>query len=480
MPQSHEAKRGKHMASPSTTKKAHSSSTSRHKRVVLCCAVLGVLAALYGTGYVYFSDHFVPRTSINGQNVSNFTQAQVAQQIEEAVKNYSASVEGQGLSLTLAANEIGLQVDSKLHAQRAHEMTQAVRWPLDLIWPQTLFVEDSVFLDDAALHALVGTAVENFNKNATPPANAVARYNDAQQSFSISPASTGTQLNADSVLNQIKQGVLHMDSHIELGSDCLEQPTIKSENVQLEEATDRANQMLATSVTLMRDGTEVATISGRDVHDYINVAEDFSINLDQEGLESWAEENLVQKVNSSDETNEYNMDLNTFAEALAQRLSEGSTKPIEADMSTTQVRPKESEGAHERGRHVDINLSTQYARLYDSNSQVLWRSYFVSGNTSLDRGTPTGSFTLNAKRKDQVLIGADEDEDGEPDYKSPVKYWMPFKGNIVGLHDAPWRSSFGGSIYSWNGSHGCINLPPEKAAELFQLIQVGDLVYVHW
>ena len=93
---------------------------------------------------------------------------------------------------------------------------------------------------------------------------------------------------------------------------------------------------------------------------------------------------------------------------------------------------------------------------------------------------PTGTFEIRAKARNQTLIGADTDKDGEPDYKSHVDYWMPFVGNMVGLHDAPWRSSFGGSIYKTNGSHGCVNLPPSKAAELFSLVHVGDSVVVHW
>ncbi|MEE1273363.1 MAG: L,D-transpeptidase, partial [Olegusella sp.] len=61
-----------------------------------------------------------------------------------------------------------------------------------------------------------------------------------------------------------------------------------------------------------------------------------------------------------------------------------------------------------------------------------------------------------------------------------VTYWMPFIGNDVGLHDASWRSQFGGSIYQYNGSHGCVNLPTDKAAQLYGLTRVGDKVIVHW
>ena len=52
---------------------------------------------------------------------------------------------------------------------------------------------------------------------------------------------------------------------------------------------------------------------------------------------------------------------------------------------------------------------------------------------------------------------------------------MPFNRNI-GLHDAGWRRSYGGQIYKTNGSHGCINLPPESAKEIYENISKGTPV----
>ena len=49
---------------------------------------------------------------------------------------------------------------------------------------------------------------------------------------------------------------------------------------------------------------------------------------------------------------------------------------------------------------------------------------------------------------------------------------MPFNGGI-GFHDANWRGEFGGAIYKTNGSHGCVNLPPSKAAALYELVYKG-------
>ena len=47
------------------------------------------------------------------------------------------------------------------------------------------------------------------------------------------------------------------------------------------------------------------------------------------------------------------------------------------------------------------------------------------------------------------------------------------------LHDASWRSSFGGNIYKTSGSHGCVNLPPAAAKKIFENIEDGDPVIVY-
>ena len=42
-------------------------------------------------------------------------------------------------------------------------------------------------------------------------------------------------------------------------------------------------------------------------------------------------------------------------------------------------------------------------------------------------------------------------------YESTVQYWMPFVGNVIGMHDADWQPYFGGTRYQdGGGSHGCV------------------------
>ena len=126
---------------------------------------------------------------------------------------------------------------------------------------------------------------------------------------------------------------------------------------------------------------------------------------------------------------------------------------------------------------VEVDLTLQHVYFYQ-DTQCVWDSDCVTGTaTDQEKATPTGVYSLTYKQRDRVLRG--KKVNGKYSYESPVSYWMPFNGGI-GLHDATWRSKFGGTIYQNNGSHGCINLPKDKAAALYNLIDKGTIVVVHY
>lgn len=113
-------------------------------------------------------------------------------------------------------------------------------------------------------------------------------------------------------------------------------------------------------------------------------------------------------------------------------------------------------------------------------------TYFVDGKAVMDcpvvtgnihgHSTPSGTFTLNYKARNITLRGT---EDNGDEYESFVSYWMAFIGASYGLHDATWRSNFGGDIYQYGGSHGCVNMPYKSAAKLYGLIEPGTPVLIY-
>ena len=120
--------------------------------------------------------------------------------------------------------------------------------------------------------------------------------------------------------------------------------------------------------------------------------------------------------------------------------------------------------------YVEIDLGGQHVYMIKDGA-IVWDAPCVTGNVSKNYTTPEGIYSLTYKQTDRILRGAKQ-ADGTYEYESHVDYWMPFNGGI-GLHDADWRSKFGGTIYQYGGSHGCINLPPAKAKILYDLVYTG-------
>lgn len=120
--------------------------------------------------------------------------------------------------------------------------------------------------------------------------------------------------------------------------------------------------------------------------------------------------------------------------------------------------------------YVEINLSKQHLYFWEKGNIII-ESDFVSGNMVKGMATPGGIFPITYKERNAVLKGTN--------YRTPVSYWMPFNGGI-GMHDAPWRKQFGGTIYETNGSHGCINLPVDVAREIYEHVEAGMPVICYY
>ena len=126
------------------------------------------------------------------------------------------------------------------------------------------------------------------------------------------------------------------------------------------------------------------------------------------------------------------------------------------------------------GTYVEVNLSAQYLWFY-KDGEVFLETDIVSGDIAKGRSTKTGVFPLAYKESPSILRGGN----GPNGYETKVQYWMPFYEG-QGLHDADWRGAFGGSIYRSNGSHGCVNLPPWAAAEIYHNISAGTAILIYW
>jgi hypothetical protein len=128
-------------------------------------------------------------------------------------------------------------------------------------------------------------------------------------------------------------------------------------------------------------------------------------------------------------------------------------------------------------KHIIVSISEQH--LYACDGQSLLTDAPVttgaSAITNVNDATPIGTFHITNKIRNTVLAGSDVNGP----WNDPVQYWMPFTAGGDGFHDASWQTfPLGSPLYTTQGSHGCVHLPLDVIATLFNWAQIGTLVTV--
>lgn len=289
------------------------------------------------------------------------------------------------------------------------------------------------------------------------------------QPFTIVPEVAGNSINKEAMTAAVKNAVETGQRTLNLyDADCYEKVQIRSDNQELAQLCENMNKCVNMSITYAF-GDQSEVLQGNVIASWIQGSQGTEININRDEAAAFVK-GLADKYNTAGRehvfkttsgkevtvTGPYGWKLDEAGEieALIGMIRTGESQTREPSYAQQAA----SRSGNDYGNtYVEIDLGQQHMYLYENGAMIL-DAPFVSGNVSKGWTTPPGIFGLYYKQRDKILRGED--------YASPVDYWMPFNGGI-GLHDANWRSTFGGTIYQKSGSHGCINLPPAKAAVLY-------------
>lgn len=164
-------------------------------------------------------------------------------------------------------------------------------------------------------------------------------------------------------------------------------------------------------------------------------------------------------------TVDYEIDKQTLTELLTEQLVE--LKSLEVEVPWLCWRNGEAFDIGDT--YVEIDIPNQ-VMTYVKDGEVLVTTDIVTG-ASWGYPTPPGYYKVENKDTDCWLSGED--------YNVHVDYWIGFIGYQIGIHDADWRTKFGGENYVKNGSHGCVNTPKEAVRVIFENIEPGVPVLVY-
>ena len=445
-----------------------------------------IVAALcaYGIGALVFATHFTPGTTVDGVDASMMTVDELTEALEERSDAYEQHItNADGFDTTIKGSDIALTSDVEHTALEAQNRSVSALWPINIVAPPHLLIDAGVTVDEDALKGAIKSAVDAYNKKAEAPKNAHGTFDEKEGRFVVAAEEHGTAIDADKLCELSLAATRELREEVAVTDAVLKLPAITSDNEKLAAAVAKANDYLdGSSIDLVCDNQVVTTIDNKTIASWIKFDDDLNVAFD--GIYKWLENNETVQEVGYEENDQfvYDFDIQETTDDIHRVLEKDKGDKAQLKRTIVEVKPGVDPNAKELGRHIDINLTDQYVRFYDEKGKVIWESYCVTGGYDAVTGamhhTPTGTFAIEAKDTDVVLRGADLDHDNKPDYESHVNYWMPFLNNDYGLHDADWRSDFGGDIRTYYGSHGCVNLPPDAAEELFHLIKVGDMVIV--
>lgn len=452
-------------------------------------AAMVVVAAgcVYGAGTYYFSNKFFVGTSINGLDCSMRTAAQVEDLIAEKVENYSIDVvtSDQGTE-TIDGNSIDYQYVPDGGVQKLLDQQNPFEWVKGFFKPSTYSAEENISFDENKLQEQLLSLKCAQEENQVAPENAYVAFQDGK--FVIVPETQGSMLDETKAFQVLKDAVSQSQTEVDFSEkDVYQKAAVTQDDPSLASTLEECNNYTKASITYTF-GEETEVLDANTIKDWLQFDENGQFVKNDEAIKQKITEfvaGLAQRHDTlgTDRTftttsgrtitiggGEYGWQINQSEEVnqLFNEIITGQTVTREPLYSSRAAVYGESDIG---STYIEVDLSAQHMYYYQEGS-LIFDSEFVSGNMSYaDRATPTGIYSLYYKRSPDVLRGK-QLADGSYEYETPVTYWMPFCGG-VGFHDANWRSSFGGDIYLTNGSHGCINLPPAKAAELYNIIQTG-------
>ena len=470
---------------------AFSNMSLRKKIAVGCGAAACVLAVVYiGIAQTY-KTKFIEGTSINGIDAGKKTVSEVEDEIEKTVENYSLKLSFRdNRTETIDGDAFDYQYVSDGGVQKLLDEQNIYTWIGGALFgsEKSYTVDEDTQFNEQKLVEGLSNLPEMKTENQVAPTDAYLLLDETTKRYNIVPETEGNVLNVEAVQAYAKSAVSGSVETVDLAqaADTYAAPAIRANDEGLNSQQAALNAFLSTSITYtLPEGTQVLDANVLD--GWISVDDNGYRYVDEEHIAECVDQyvaDLASAVDVEKETstfastnrgmvevdnNEYVIKINQDAEK--EKLLEEVLGNTVTQREPVYSRKDETQDPTFGGTYVEIDIDNQTVYYYE-DGQCLVETPCVTGTGSVPRrSTPTGVFHIYDKQRSRTLYG-DIQPDGSYGYASFVNYWMRFCGGC-GLHDATWRDSFGGDIYWDSGSHGCVNLPYEAAAQMYEIVEEG-------
>lgn len=440
--------------------------------------ILIILIFIYITGLYLFRDRFMPRTYVNGHDFGLTKISEFEKNYEDLSKNFQVDIiaKDKKNSDKITAEEI--KFEEKIGSGFVDQTP--LYWPFASLVDKHYQLDTILKYDDQALTARLNSlkAVQNQSVHST---DAKIIYDKGD--FKVEKEVYGDFIKRD----ELRQAVL---GHF---SDKKEKLNLEEENLYIEPKiiadSDYIKKQLESYKTLYDKKITIdfddrkEEVTGQGIIAMYSKADDGSLVIDEEKVK-----NFVGKLAAKYDTFRTSRIFNATGIGTVKvdggiygwitdrtKTKDEIIAAIKKDEPVT-IKPIYRQDAVSRtvddvgNTYIEVDLARQKLWYYNKGNLEI-ETDIVSGNPTLGNGTPTGTDRIWSRERNRYLTGET--------YRSKVSYWLPINWSGVGLHDADWRSSFGGKIYLSGGSHGCVNVPPAVMKNLYPKTFNGMPVIVY-
>lgn len=438
-------------------------------------AFFTVLAAVYCAFSFKYRTVFLPNTTIGKISVAEMTVDEVKEEIRKEIEGYQLTLEERnGQEEFIYGREIGLTPVYDDYLEKILQNQNPLMWGVCLGKGTSYEQNCMVTYDEDRLKEAVSGLACLKPENITEPVSAHLAFDDG--GLTIVPEERGNRPDPKRLLEAAGAAAASLTPRISLDAlGIYQEPEVLQDSEELLKQKEKWKDYANVKVTY-HFGSQTEVVDGNLVCSWLIEDNSGNVMVDRTRVEEYVK-GLAKKYNTAYCTKMLKtsygptvkitqghygwiIDQKTEVENLMLAIESGGRQEREPAYLQTAAT---HDGPDYGDTYVEINLTAQHL-FYYKDGKLLIESDFVSGNEAKGWSTPAGVYELTYKQKNATLKGAN--------YKTPVTYWMPFNGNI-GMHDGYWRSSFGGTIYKRNGSHGCVNLPPAVAKTIFENIEKG-------
>ena len=406
------------------------------KQVKICLSLVIAIIMLLFIVIILYSDKFYPNTTIGGIDVSNMTLSQAKEAVQTDLKNHVLVIKGRNnAKYELRGTDIDLNANYEKQVENCFKKTHGIFSFYKIISGEDFDVKANIYLkpkytqNDSAI-------IKELNQYNNYLYRWI-RYDMTEKHYeTVTPKDIKNWL------------VINDDATVSIDQEKMSQ--------WVEKFCLKYKTVGKTRKFKSHTG-EVLEVSGGDYGWQI----DYSQTVDQLYK-------VLSKKNPQNDVEAYIKNKNkTNKKKLIKKL-----EPIYKNKAY-KLNFDNLVDDYNTQTYSEVDISEQMVYVFQ-NGQVVYSAKCVTGLPSdASRATKTGCWYIKDKKLEYTLTGAD--------YTTPTKYWVRITWTGTGYHymnRSDW-SKWSPDLYKTRGSHGCINLQLEDVKNIYNLVSMRDMVFIH-